>query len=66
MSREQFERLTKGSVVLSVGGRKREVLYKGENGYIRLRKLGWRGRWQQDYVGYLYSDICFRYRVLKY
>lgn len=66
ITRESFEKLQKGSILISVLGRKREVLHKGENGYIRLRKVSWKGLHQGDYTGYLYSDICFKYRVLKY
>ena len=65
ISKKQYEKLKKGSVLLSLGGRRRIVLSKTEYGYIKLRKLGY-SKIPFDYVGYLYSDICRKYKILKY
>jgi hypothetical protein len=66
MTREQFEKLKKGSIIKSRGNRKRYVMMKSNNGYIRLRKLSYDRGYPHDYVGYLYSDICRGYKIVKY
>lgn len=65
MTRAQFEKLKKGSIVRSPGNRKREVLDK-RGAYITLRKLSYGSGYPHDYTGYLYSDICRGYTVVKY
>ena len=66
MTRQQFEKLKKGSVLLSKGGRRRTVLDIQGNGYIKITKLSWGGMRYSNYVGYLYSDICYTHKVIKY
>lgn len=65
MTRKQFDRLKKGSVIVSPGNRKRVVMDR-HNGYIKLRKLSYNTGYPHDYTGYLYSDISRGYKVIKY
>ncbi len=65
MSRKQFEKLKKGSIVVSAGNRKRTVVDKIGN-YIKFRKLSYGGGYPHDYTGYLYSDISRGWKVVKY
>lgn len=65
MTRAQFEKLKKGSIVRSHGNRKRVVVER-IGAYIRLRKLSYGSGYPHDYTGYLYSDISRGYTVVKY
>lgn len=65
MSRKQFEKLKKGSVVVSTGKRQRTVVDKIGN-YIKFRKLSYGGGYPHDYTGYLYSDISRGWKVVKF
>lgn len=65
MTRKQFDKLKKGSVVISAGKRKRTVIDR-IGAYIRFRKLSYNTGYPHDYTGYLYSDISRGWKVISY
>ena len=65
MSRAQFDKLKKGSIVVSSGKRKRTVVDR-IGAYIQFRKLSYNTGYPHDYTGYLYSDISRGWKVISY
>lgn len=66
MSKKQFERLKAGSIIKSPYGQKRVVLRIMNNRYIVLKRMNRYTTSQINETAYLYSDVCKKYKVVRY
>jgi len=66
MSKLQFSRLKAGSIIKSPYGQKRVVLSTFNNRYIVLKKMNRYSTSGINETAYLYSDICKKYKLVRY
>ena len=66
MTKLQFSKLRAGSIIKSPLGQKRSILRTINGRYIVLRRMNRYSTSGINETAYLYSDICKKYKVVRY